>query len=47
MSQQSALEKLSEEEAALKLAKQLEPTVLRRVTKVRDRNLLGLPALTK
>ena len=29
------------------LAKQLEPTVLRRVTKVRDRNLLGLPALTK
>ncbi len=29
------------------LAKQLESTVLRRVTKVRDRNLLGLPALAK
>ncbi len=29
------------------LANQLEPIILRRVTKVRDRNLLGLPALTK
>jgi hypothetical protein len=29
------------------LAKQLEPIILRRVTKVRDRKLLGLPPISK